>query len=119
MYAKFAAQLGATALSALSIALFGDNHISLNEGVNVALTFLGAVAVLGAGNLPVGVWKYTKSIVAAVTAALVILQSAISDGALSQTEWIQMVLAALGAIGVFAAKGPLVKSIGRHAAPEL
>jgi hypothetical protein len=65
--------------------------------------------------LPAGVWRYTKPIVAAASAVLVLWQSLASNG-MVPAEWIQLVLAALGALGVLAAPGPKVEQVGRHAA---
>jgi len=117
VYAKFFAQVAATVLAAIVPLLNGTAHPNGSDWVNVAIIGLGAVAVLGAGNLPAGVWKYTKTIVAAATAVAVLLQSAITDG-ISSAEWLQLALAALGALGVVAAPGPRVydaAALGRAA----
>lgn len=106
-YGKFLAQVGATVLAALVPLLAGNHDIGPSEVVNIVLVALGAVAVLGAGNLPAGVWAHAKAIVAAATAVAVLLQSVITDG-ISAAEWFQLALAALGAVGVFAAPGPVV-----------
>lgn len=116
VYLKFGAQVLATVLAALATALFGDNRITTNEGVNILILALGSIAVLGAGNLPAGVWSYTKSIVAAATAAAVVLESALLTSGVSPTEWVQIILAALGAVGVFAVRGPNVVPIAPPAA---
>jgi hypothetical protein len=116
VYLKFGVQVLATVLAALATALFGDNHITMNEGVNILILALGSIAVLGAGNLPAGVWSYTKSIVAAATAAAVVLESALITSGVSPTEWVQIILAALGAVGVFAVRGPTVVSAAPPAA---
>jgi hypothetical protein len=106
-YLKFAAQVAATVLAALATALFGDNNLDVPELINVGILGLGAVAVLGAGNLPAGVWAHSKGLVSAATAVLVLLSSVWTDG-VSPAEWAQLVLAALGAVGVFALRGPQV-----------
>lgn len=116
MYLKFIAQLAATVFASVAPALLGDNHITVNEGANILILALGAVGVLGAGDLPAGVWAHTKSIVGAATAAAVVLQSALLTDGVSPTEWVQIAIAALGAVGIFAAKGPVVEITGRHAA---
>ena len=118
-YLKFAAQVGATVLAAVVALLNGTDHQpGVSDWVNVAIVGLGAVAVLGAGNLPDGVWRYTKTIVAAATAVAVLLQSVLTDG-ISAAEWLQLALAALGALGVAGAPGPVVEPVGRHAAIQL
>jgi len=113
-YLKFAAQVVATVISAVALA-FGDGHVSASEWINVIILGLGSVAVLGAGNLPAGVWSHTKTIVSAATAGAVFLQSAITGG-IDGAEWLQLVLAVLGALGVLAVKGPQVVAVGRHEA---
>lgn len=45
--------------------------------------------------------EYAKTIVAVVMAALVALQTALTDGGVSSQEWITIALAALGALGVW------------------
>lgn len=107
MYAKFVAQVVVTVLAAVVPLLNGTSHPNGSDWVNVAIIGLGAVAVLGAGELPAGVWRYTKTIVSAATAVAVLLQSLITDG-ISSAEWIQLALAAAGALGVIAAPGPQV-----------
>jgi hypothetical protein len=51
--------------------------------------------------------EYAKTIVAVVMAALVALQTALTDGGVSSQEWITIALAALGAIGVLAVPNAL------------
>ena len=117
-YLKFLAEVLATILAGLVAALAGDDAISVAEGINVLILALGAVAVLGAGNLPAGVWAYTKSIVAAATAGAVVLASAITDG-VTTAELLQVLIAAVGAVGVFAVKGPRVQILRRGAGPQV
>jgi drug/metabolite transporter (DMT)-like permease len=107
VYGKFVAQVAVTVIAAVVALLNGSPHPGASDWVNVAIIGLGAVAVLGAGNLPSGVWAYAKGIVAAATAVAVLLQSVITDG-ISSAEWLQLLLAALGALGVYAAPGPKV-----------
>lgn len=107
-YLKFAAQVVATIAVALYAAL-NDGSVSLAEAVNILIVGLGAVAVLGAGNLPSGVWAYTKVIVAAATAGAVFIASVITTGGtLGAAEWIQFALAVAGAAGVYRVNGPVV-----------
>jgi hypothetical protein len=117
MYMKLAAQVAATVVAAVVALLNGTDHPGASDWVNVAIIGLGAVAVLGAGNLPAGVWAHAKTIVAAATAVAVLLQSFITDG-ISSAEWLQLALAALGALGVYVAPGPKVydaAALGRAA----
>lgn len=98
-YAKFFAAVVATVLSGIVAALYGDNVISNPEWVNIAIAGVGACAVFAAPNVPGA--AYTKSVLAVLTAALTVLASAIVGG-ITPTEWVQIALAALGAVGVYA-----------------
>lgn len=98
-YAKFIAIVVATVLSGLSAALFGDNVISPQEWVNVAILAVGALAVFASPNVPGA--AYTKSILAALTAGLTVLASVLVGG-VGTAEIIQIVLAAAAAVGVYA-----------------
>lgn len=100
-YWKAAVAVLITVLSAVQAALFGDNVISNPEWVNVAIAAVTAAAVFAAPNVPGA--RYTKTILAVLGAALTVLASAIIGG-VTPTEWIQIVLAAAGAVGVFAVK---------------
>jgi hypothetical protein len=108
-YLKPLAQLGATVLSALLVVLTSQDHISNVDWVNIAITGLGAVMVLGAGNFPEGFWSHTKAYVSAAMAALVTLNSILVTGAnLDRANWIEIIMAFLAALGVVAVKGPRV-----------
>lgn len=98
-YNKFTASLVATVLVAIAPAV-GDGHWSGAEIVNTVLTLFGAVAVLGATNLPAGAWRYAKTIAAVGTAVMLVVSSAITDGQFSPDEIIQCVIAGLNALGV-------------------
>ena len=98
-YSKFIAIVIATVLSAISAALLGDSVISPNEWVNVAIAGVGAAAVFAAPNVPGA--AYTKSVLAVLAAGLTVLASVIIGG-VSPAEWIQIAIAALGAVGVYA-----------------
>lgn len=45
--------------------------------------------------------KYAKFVVAALAAGLVALQTAITDDKVTTSEWVTIVLAGLGAVGVW------------------
>lgn len=98
-YAKFVAIVIAAVLSAISAALIGDNVISPQEWVNVAILGVGAAGVFAAPNVPGA--AYTKSVLAVLAAVLTVLASVIVGG-VGTAEIIQMVLAGLGAVGVYA-----------------
>jgi len=97
-YSKFVAIVIATILSAISAALIGDNIISPQEWVNVAILGVGAAGVFAAPNVPGA--KYTKSILAVLTAVLTVLASAIIGG-IGTAELVQIAIAGLGALGVY------------------
>jgi hypothetical protein len=116
-YLKFGAQVVAVVVAAVIAALV-DEHVDFTEWLNVGVLALGAVGVLGAGNLPDGVWRYTTLFVSAASAVLVLWQS-LASGGMTTGEWLQLAVAALGALGVYTARGPVVfdaARFGRHAA---
>lgn len=115
-YLKFIAQIVATVLAA-AYPMIVDGNFSTEEQINCVILFLGAISVLGAGNLPEGVWKYTKFYVSIATAMVVALASMITGG-LNGAEWVQIILAGLGAAGVVVAPGPTVQPTGRHRASQ-
>lgn len=118
-YAKFIAQVFFAAIAALVAALV-DDQVDAAEWINVAIVSLGAVSVLGAGELPSGVWAHTKTIVAGATAGLVLLVSFVSDGGyITTTEWLQVGLAVASTLGVAFAPGPKVVSVPRGAGPQI
>lgn len=100
-YAKMLAVVVATVLSAILAASMGNGVIDPTEWVNIAIQGVGALAVGLAANLPGSVWNYTKFIMAALTAGLTVLASAILGG-VTYMEWIQIAIAVLAALGVFA-----------------
>lgn len=110
-YAKAVAAVVATVLSALVAALAGDQAIDAAEWVNVGILAAGALSVFAAPNVPYA--AYTKGILAAITAALTVLASTILGG-VDVTTVLQMAVAALGAVGVYAV--PNTPTVGRHAA---
>ncbi len=113
-YLKTIAHLLVTVMAAI-IAASADDRIDSIEWVNTLILFLGTVSVLGAGNFPAGIWKRTKAIVAAATAAAVVAHTLLSAGlSLGLTEYLQMGVAALGALGVYAVKGPQVVPVPRN-----
>ena len=98
-YGKSVAQVIATILAAIVAAMTGDGVINAQEWVNVAILGVGAAMVFAAPNLPGA--KYTKLILSALTAVLTLLASYIIGG-ITPTELMQLVLAGLGALGVYA-----------------
>lgn len=98
-YWKAVAEVLAAVAAAVVAAQTGDGVISNQEWVNVAILGVGAAAVFAAPNVPGA--KYTKAVIAVLTAVLTLLASHITGG-LTQTEILQLVVAGLGALGVYA-----------------
>lgn len=97
-YAKAAAQVLVTVGAAIA-AVYTGGGITTTEWVNVAIIGVGALAVFAGPNVPGA--AYTKAILSALSAGLVVLSSAITGG-ISVPEWIQVAIAAAGAVGVYA-----------------
>jgi hypothetical protein len=111
VYGKFFLQLGVVAASAV-VAFLQDDRVDAAEWILVLLAVAQAVAVLGAGNLPSGVWRYTKVGVAAFIAGASLLVAFVSDGGvITASEWLQVLVAALGAAGIPLFKAPVLAPV--------
>lgn len=100
-YSKSFAAIVATVLSAIVASLVGDGVVSPVEWVNVAIGAAGAAAVFTAPNVPGAI--YTKSILAVITAVLTLgADLLLLPGGLGTSEYLQLALVALGALGVYA-----------------
>ncbi len=100
-YSKAIAAAVATIISAIIGALTGDNAVTPQEWINVAVLFAGALMVFTAPNVPGA--AFTKSILAAITAVLVLAVNLIAGG-LDLSEWLQLAMAAFAALGVYAVR---------------
>ena len=98
-YAKAGAQVVATILAGVAGALTGDQVIDTTEWINVAILGVGALMVFTGPNVPGA--RATKAVLAVLAAVLVLAVNLIADG-IDMSEWIQLGLAALGALGVYA-----------------
>lgn len=98
-YAKLFAAVVATLMSAVIAALTGDATISDIEWINVAILGVGALAVFASPNVPGA--SITKAVLAVLSAVLVLSVNLIADG-ITISEWLQLGMAALGALGVYA-----------------
>jgi hypothetical protein len=82
-----------------------DGVVTPLEYVNVVIAILTAVGVYLLPNLPEGVRKYTKTLVAfggaAATALAVIVADAANFGDIGTAAWLSVLLAGLAAIGVY------------------
>jgi hypothetical protein len=118
-YGKFIATVFFAAVTAIVAALV-DDRVDAGEWINVALAAGTTISVLGAGELPAGIWKHTKTIVTGAMAGLTLLVSFVSDGGyITTTEWLQVGLAVAATFGVAFTPGPKVEPVnyGEHAAP--
>ena len=97
-YAKAGAAAVATILSAAVVSLTGDAVIDDVEWINIAIAGVGALAVFAAPNVPGA--RVTKAVLAVLSAVLVLLVNLIADG-ITMSEWMQLGVAALGALGVY------------------
>lgn len=98
-YAKMIAAVVATVLSAVIAALTGDNFIGPVEWINIAIAAVFAAGIFAAPNVPGS--RYTKTVLAVLSAVLVLSVNLIADG-ITVSEWLQLGTAALGALGVYA-----------------
>lgn len=103
-YAKLAAQVVTTILVAL-VPYLAVGGLDASAWVNVAIVGVGAAAVFAGPNVPGA--PVTKLILSALAAVLVLLSSFITGG-ITLDEWLQLALAALGALGVYALPGPVM-----------
>lgn len=90
----------ATGLTA-AVAALADGRVSQPEAVNILLAVLGAGVVFTAPTIPGH--EYVKWTLAAATAAATAIASFITTGGittLTPSEWIQVAIAVLGALGV-------------------
>lgn len=111
-YGKAIAAVVATIVSGIVAALVGDNDLTAAEWVNVAIAAVGACAVFAAPNVPGA--AFTKSVLAVLTAVLTLLASFITDNTVTGSEWLQLLLAGLGALGVYAAPYTPQPSTSNH-----
>lgn len=98
-YAKAITYIAMAALTFLVTALT-DNVLSVEELLNLVVIVLGAVGVYLIPNFPEGFAKAAKTGVAFLTAAVIAALSFLTGG-IEVTEWIQIVLAAFAAVGVY------------------
>lgn len=96
--AKAIVQLVMTVLAAVVPALT-VGPLDAAAWVNIVILGAGVVMVYNAANIPG--WSYAKLIASAVSAVAVVLVAALTSGhGLNATDYIQMILAAAGALGV-------------------
>lgn len=103
-YAKSIVMVIAAGIGILTAAL-SDGVVSATEFVNIAIAIVTAIGVYIVPNLDAGVGKYAKTIVAAVGAGLsaliVILGTNLGWADVSSSDWLNVLLAALAAVGLY------------------
>lgn len=103
---KAVAQAIATVLAGL-IPFLVDGHLTTVETVNLLLLAFSTLGVAVVPNLTAGTAKYAKGIIAVGVAVLTLLATFLSSGTdLGSGQIIQLILAALGAVGVVGLPAP-------------
>lgn len=113
--AKFLAALAAAAATVLVSAL-SDGHVSAVEGVQIAICAATAAGVWVTANVPAMTWA--KAAVAVVLAALNPLVSYLAAGGLTGAEWVNVGLAAVGALAVYLVPNRAAAEPAPDPAPE-
>lgn len=103
-YAKSIVMVIAAGIGILTAAL-SDGKVTPVEFVNIGISIVAAIGAYLIPNLSAGVGSYAKSIVAFAGAALAalatIVASATSFGQVTPSDWLNVLLAALAAVGLF------------------
>lgn len=107
LYLKFAVQVFFAGVAAVVAALVDDRFDAV-EWIDVGIYVVAAISVLGAGELPAGVWSHMKAYVAAAGTVLVALITFTTDGVVTQSEWLQLALGVAATLGVAFVPGPKV-----------
>lgn len=108
-YGKSIVYIALAAVAFLTTALT-DNALSVEEILNLVVVVLGAIGVYWVPNAPENLAKYAKTGVAFLTAAVVAALSFLTDG-ITTSEWLQIVVAAFAAVGVFIVPNEPLKNI--------
>jgi len=118
-YYRAAIQVAAAILAAAVPLLAAGGALTQVEVVNLVIVGLGGAVVFVAPDVPGA--PYTKPLLSALTAAAMLLQTFLQVHGMVQhvtpAEWIQIVLAALGAAGVLAVpnNSPLAQAVPKAA----
>ncbi|WP_460701735.1 hypothetical protein, partial [Myceligenerans halotolerans] len=98
-YAKAIVAILTAALGVLVTALT-DDVVTLVEVFGIAIALVSAVSVYLVPNLSDGVGRYAKAIVAVVGTALQAAVPLATEGTITTSGWLLILLAALGAVSV-------------------
>lgn len=123
-YAKSIVYIALAAVTFLVTALT-DNALAVDEILNLVVVVLGAIGVYAVPNFPEGFAKIAKTGIAFLTAAVVAALSFLTGG-IAPTEWLQIIIAAFTAIGVYivpneppvAEVAPVLQVVGGENLPE-
>lgn len=107
-YTKAAVAVLGALVIALKAALFGDNHVSPEEAIQIIVAAVTAFQVWLTANVPSA--RYAKAITAVVLAVAAGLLANLSGG-VDGAETIALVIAALTAGGVFAVPNDGVRTV--------
>lgn len=103
-YAKSIVLVVAAVIAVLASAV-SDNTVTAIEYVNIAIAGVTAVAAYFVPNLKEGAAKYAKFFVAAGGAALAALATTVATvtdfGDITSSQWLLVLLAGLGAVGLY------------------
>jgi hypothetical protein len=87
----------ATILTLIAPLALGSQRATGSDWINVAIMAFGTIGAWVATNMSEGIARYTKEIIGALTAGLVLLSSLLSNGITGQ-EWAQVALAVIMAL---------------------
>ncbi len=108
-YGKAITYIALAAVAFLTTALT-DNELSTEELLNLVVVVLGAIGVYAIPNFPESVARYAKTGVAFLTAGVIAGLSFYTDG-VTTTEWLQIILAAFAAVGVYIVPNTVEKAV--------
>lgn len=104
-YLKFLAAVVLTVLVAI-VGFLSKGPMTNLDWINVAIVGVGALAIFAAPNVPGA--EYTKTILAVLAAVLTALHTFIASGvSLSTSQILQIVIVAIGAIGIHVVPSPV------------
>lgn len=87
------------AVASLLVGFLSDNTLSVHEWILLGGSFAVAVQMYVVPNLDATVAKYAKGVAAVVTSAFAVL-IVVLPGGVTTSEWIQVGIAAVAAIGI-------------------
>lgn len=120
---RYAKAIVAILTAAVGVLVTGlaDSVLSAAELGGVGVAVLTAVGVYLVPNLPAGVGRYAKLAVAIVGTALQAAVPLLTEGSITSTGWLLILLAALGAVGVNIVPNtgePITTVMGEERFPE-